>query len=88
MTTELADLYQRYKAKWACDPDFYEETEYSYEDYDEYVADIEKALELGVELPCIYSDEEDDEEYYDDNDDSPVNQEMLNYFYEIGRAHV
>lgn len=60
MTKELEMLYKKYEEKWNCKPDFYEDAEYSDETYDKYVAGIKKALELGVELPCIYPDYDDE----------------------------
>lgn len=54
MTKELNKLYSEYFNVWKCDPDFYENAEYGEDEYDEYVKDIKKALEMGVELPDIY----------------------------------
>ena len=54
MTAELEPLYAAYSEKWGNDPDFYEDAEYAADEYDDYVADIKKALELGVELPELY----------------------------------
>ncbi|MDE5771358.1 MAG: hypothetical protein K2I06_06980 [Ruminococcus sp.] len=54
MTKELNKLYSEYFNIWKCDPDFYEDAEYGEDEYDEYVEDIKKALEMGVELPNIY----------------------------------
>lgn len=54
MTKELNQLYEQYNEKWGVFPNFYEETEYGKNSYNEYVADIKKALELGVELPDLY----------------------------------
>ena len=65
MTKELKLLYEEYNKKIGGYPDEYENAEYSDETYNEYVADIKKALELGVELPCIYPD-------YDEEFEIPV----------------
>lgn len=54
MTEELNKLYSKYFNVWQCTPDFYENAEYDEDEYDEYVDDIKKALEMGVELPNIY----------------------------------
>jgi len=54
MTKELDELYLKYSDIWECTPDFYENAEYGEDEYDEYVEDIKKALEMGVELPNIY----------------------------------
>ena len=54
MTSELELLYSRYTEKWGHEPDGYEDAEYAADEYDDYVADIKKALELGVELPELY----------------------------------
>ncbi len=55
MTKELEQLYKAYEKMWGNEPDFYENTEYGDEDYDDYVADIKKSLELKTELPNLYS---------------------------------
>ena len=54
MTKELEELYLEYEKIWRHDPSGYEDAEYDEDEYDEYVADIKKALELGVELPDLY----------------------------------
>ncbi len=56
MTKELEPLYEQYAEKWGHDPSGYEDAEYgdTADEYDAYVADIKKALELGVELPDLY----------------------------------
>ncbi len=54
MTKELENLYTQYSAVWNCEPDFYENAEYDEDEYNEYVADIKKALKLGIELPDLY----------------------------------
>lgn len=60
MTKELEKLYSEYEKKFDCEPDFYEETEYGEDEYDKYVENIKKALELGIELPCIYPEDDDE----------------------------
>lgn len=54
MTKKLNELYSAYNKKWGCTPDHYEDAEYAADEYDDYVNDIEKSLEFGVELPDIY----------------------------------
>lgn len=62
MTKKLESLYREYEEKWGCTPDFYENAEYGagINEYRDYVRDIKKALELGVELPNIYPEENDE----------------------------
>ena len=55
MTKELEKLYSEYEKVQGHTPDACEDAEYSDDEYDEYVADIKKALKLGVELPDLYS---------------------------------
>lgn len=59
MTKELEKLYEEYSKKWNGDPGTYEDAEYGADEYEEYVADIKKALELGVELPELYPKHDD-----------------------------
>ncbi|MDE6538640.1 MAG: hypothetical protein K2K66_00470 [Ruminococcus sp.] len=54
ITKELERLYSEYENIWGHDPSGYENAEYGEDEYDEYVEDIKKALEMGVELPNIY----------------------------------
>ena len=53
-TKELEELYSKYEKVWGHDPSGYEDAEYGEDEYNEYVDDIKKALELGVELPDLY----------------------------------
>ncbi|MDE6789172.1 MAG: hypothetical protein K2J47_07635 [Ruminococcus sp.] len=54
MTKELEELYSKYEKARGHSPDGCEDAEYGEDEYDEYVEDIKKALELGVELPDLY----------------------------------
>ncbi len=54
MTKELETLYEKYKEKWNCTPDGYEELDYNKDEYEIYITDIKKALELEVEMPDLY----------------------------------
>lgn len=54
MTKELESLYAAYEKRWGITPDGYEDAEYAADEYDDYVADIKKALELDVALPDLY----------------------------------
>jgi len=60
MTKKLEFLYEKYEKLWGHDPSGYENAEYGEEDYRDYVEDIKKALEMGVELPCIYPEDDDE----------------------------
>lgn len=60
MTKELEPLYDAYEKRWGNTPDFYENAEYAAEEYDDYVADIKRALELDVEMPDLYPHDEDE----------------------------
>lgn len=53
-TKELESLYKKYEEKWNCTPDGYEELDYTKDEYKLYIADIKKALKLGIELPDLY----------------------------------
>lgn len=53
MTIELEHLYDQYYNMFRSDPDEYIELEYGQDDYDDYVRDIKKAIELHKELPEI-----------------------------------
>ena len=61
MTAELEPLYIQYEKRWGHTPDGYEDAEYAADEYDDYVADIKKALALGVELPDLYPHDDDNE---------------------------
>ena len=61
MTKELEKLYFEYENIWGHDLSGCLDAEYGEDDYDEYVADIKKALQMGVELPSIYSYDEDED---------------------------
>ena len=61
ITKELENLYSKYEKVWGHDPSGCLDVEYDEDEYDEYVEDIKKALEMGVELPSIYP--------YDENED-------------------
>jgi hypothetical protein len=52
-TEELNNLYDKYYEKFHCEPDWYEEIRYQEMSYDEYVAFIRKAVEIGEELPDV-----------------------------------
>lgn len=56
VTPTLKSLYKKYEEKWGCTPDFYENAEYGtgINEYRDYVRDIKKSLELGIELPELY----------------------------------
>ena len=54
MTKELEKLYSEYEKIQGHSPDACEDAEYCEDEYDEYVADIKKALKLKVALPDIY----------------------------------
>lgn len=56
MTKELKKLYKEYSEKWNGDPGTYDDLDYGADEYDDYVADIKKALELGIELPDLFPD--------------------------------
>ncbi len=60
MTKELEPLYEAYKKRWGDYPDTYENAEYAAEEYDDYVADIKRTLELDVEMPALYPHDEDE----------------------------
>lgn len=53
MTSELEMLYDQYYEMFQGDPDEYIELEYGQEDYEDYVRDIKKAIELHKELPEV-----------------------------------
>ncbi len=55
MTHELEKLYDKYYNMFKSDPDEYIELEYGEDDYDDYVRDIKKSLELKKELPELYN---------------------------------
>ena len=60
-TDELMELYEKYYARWGDYPECYEGMGYSSDQYDDFVADIKKALELDKELPDVVDvDIEDD----------------------------
>ena len=61
MTKELENLYSEYEKVWGHDPSGCLDAEYDEDEYDEYVADIKKALQMGVKLPNIYTYEEDED---------------------------
>ncbi|MDE6835160.1 MAG: hypothetical protein K2J39_13080 [Ruminococcus sp.] len=54
MTKKLEKLYSEYEKVWGHDPSGCLDAEYAGNEYAEYVKDIKKALEMGVELPDIY----------------------------------
>lgn len=54
MTPELEELYDKYYNMFKGDPDEYIDLEYGEDDYDDYVSDIKKSLELKKELPELY----------------------------------
>lgn len=54
MTAELEELYHEYEKKFGVEPDYYEEVDYG-DDYEEYMKDISKSLESGVQLPGLYA---------------------------------
>lgn len=60
ITPKLKSLYKKYEEKWGREPGGYEELEYGSSEYRNYVRDIKKALELGVELPDIYPEDDDE----------------------------
>lgn len=60
ITKELEMLYKKYEEKWGYDLSGCEDVEYSDETYDEYVAEINKALEQGIEFPCTLPDYDDE----------------------------
>ena len=53
MTSELDELYDRYDEIFGNYPDAYDDLEYGPDDYDDYVADIKKAIEEKKELPHV-----------------------------------
>lgn len=53
VTDELKKLYYEYYDMFGDTPDCYEELEYGDVDYDDYVADIKKALKEHKELPDV-----------------------------------
>lgn len=53
MTPELETLYDQYYKIFQGDPDEYIELEYGQEDYEDYIRDIKKAIELHRELPEV-----------------------------------
>ncbi len=53
MTPELEELYDQYYVMFNGDPDEYIELQYGQNDYDDYVRDIKKAIELKKELPEV-----------------------------------
>lgn len=61
VTDELKKLYQEYYDLFSCTPNGYEELEYDEVVYDDYVADIKKAIKEKKELPDAVG-------YYDDFD--------------------
>lgn len=61
MTEELKILYKEYYEKFGVEPDFYEEFEYGEFSYNEYIADIKKALKSGLSLPELYPENEDED---------------------------
>lgn len=54
MTPELEELYDEYYNMFKSDPDEYINLEYGEDDYDDYIVDIKKSLELKKELPELY----------------------------------
>ena len=46
MTPELEELYDEYYNMFKSDPDEYINLEYGEDDYDDYIVDIKKSLEL------------------------------------------
>lgn len=60
MTEELEKLYEEYDAVFQDYPCCYEELDYGQEDYDDYVADIKKAIRERKELPSVADCEESD----------------------------
>lgn len=59
-TDELMELYEKYYKRWGDYPECYEGIGYEPEEYDKFVNDIKKALELDVELPDVADIEESD----------------------------
>lgn len=59
-TNELMELYEKYYERWGCYPEAYEGMAYSQDEYDDFVADIKKALKNNVELPDVADIEESD----------------------------
>lgn len=53
MTAELDELYDQYDEIFGNYPDAYDDLEYWPEDYDDYVADIKKAIAEKKELPHV-----------------------------------
>ena len=62
MTKELEPLYEEYIKMFGGDPSGYENANYGDINYNQYVTDIKRSLELGVELPELYPDEDDYDE--------------------------
>ena len=60
MTKELKKLYLEYEKVLGHRPDGCEDVEYGEDEYDEYVGDIKKALELKTALPNLYSYDDDE----------------------------
>lgn len=54
MTEELSKLYDEYYEMFGCDPDFYENTYFDNNNYEEYVTMIKKSLKTGKELGSFY----------------------------------
>lgn len=52
-TEKLDVLYDEYYEKFGCEPDWYDEVNYQMMSYEEYVAYIEEAIDIGEELPDI-----------------------------------
>lgn len=53
MTPELEALYDQYYDMFNGDPDEYIELQYGQNDYEDYVRDIKKAIDLKKELPEV-----------------------------------
>ena len=55
MTAELESLYEEYYNQFGYEPDGVEQLEYTENNYDQYVSDIKKALDLHIHLADLYS---------------------------------
>lgn len=64
MTRELEKLYLEYFKIWGHEPGDCLDVDYDEDEYDEYVADIKKAMEMNVKLPDLfpYSDYDEEED--------------------------
>ena len=54
MTEELERLYEKYEKEFGYEPDGVEQLEYTDDNYDQYVSDIQKSLESHKHLTELY----------------------------------